>query len=325
MKKLFFTITLTFLLSLSFFTPVLAVDNSGMPALTNPTDKLQIQIPGLDLGEIYCTGSHETKDRQCAVPWLANYIAGIYKYLLGIAAVLATITMMIGGFRWVISTGNPQSITEAKAWINGSIVGLIILFTSWVLLTQVNPDLTRLKSIKVAILAQEDADETLPLDIPSVPSSWTTIPPNDKIIYDANVNKTSRADSVAKIIEVANSECIKNANIKLRISDTSRTVDQQKALYDKNCPDNGGRCLSKCSVPTCCPYMSSSLVCPHNSGLAFDIHPSPQNETTIYALQDCMQEKGFCLLASEFWHYEYPPQSGNCTSKVGNHNLKYFK
>lgn len=156
MKKLFLTIILTILFALSFFSPVLAVDNSDMPTLVNPTDKLQIKIPGMNLGDIQCTGSQQNKDQKCAVPWLANYVAGIYKYLLGIAAVLATITMMIGGFRWVISTGNPQSITEAKAWINGSIVGLIILFTSWILLTQVNPDLTSLKSISIGVLSELD-------------------------------------------------------------------------------------------------------------------------------------------------------------------------
>ncbi len=291
--------------------------------MSNPTDILQVSIPNMNLGKITCTGSQENADQRCDVPWLGNYIAGIYKYLLGIGALLATIMMMFGGFRWVVSAGNPQSISDAKAWIGGSVVGLIILFTSWIILYEVNPDLTKLRPINVSILSEQDVDDTEPVAETSAPSGWITIPGHAKIKYDPGVTKTSQAASVNKLIEVADSECIKNAGIKLRISDTSRTVDQQKALYDQNCPGNGGKCGAKCTVPTCCPYRSG-FTCPHNLGVAYDIHPSPQTKDTVYKLQSCMQASGFCLLSSEFWHFEYPGKSSNC--KGGDsHNLGHYK
>jgi len=58
--------------------------------------------------------------------------------------VLAVIFMMIGGFRWIVSAGGGQ-IAEAKKMITNAIIGLLIAFSSFVILQTINPALTRLQ------------------------------------------------------------------------------------------------------------------------------------------------------------------------------------
>lgn len=84
--------------------------------------------------------------------WIAEYIAGVYKYGVAVAGILATITMMIGGVMWILSAGNPGLASDAKAWINSSALGLVLVLTSYMILYQVNPMLVRPVTIKTALI-----------------------------------------------------------------------------------------------------------------------------------------------------------------------------
>jgi len=124
------------------------------PKFTIP--ELQIKIPG-------CVANSETGGFECEVPWLGEYIVAIYNYSLSIAGILATIILMAGGVLWLVSGGDASRITQAKELILGSITGLIILASSYVLLIQVNPDLVKFKSIKLNPITKEslpDVDVT---------------------------------------------------------------------------------------------------------------------------------------------------------------------
>lgn len=128
----------------------------GMPQIKNPFDSLQIKIPGLNkFSEAReCAG----EDDKLCVPWIAEYIAGVYKYAIGIIGILATVVMMIGGVIWITAGGNASSIGEAKAWIGASLTGLVIALSSYMILYQINPKLVAwgpLKISKVVPLVEE--------------------------------------------------------------------------------------------------------------------------------------------------------------------------
>lgn len=131
----------------------------------NPLGNLQIKIPGLEeLAEKYPVIC-EKKDGSevCKIPWIAVYIYAIYNYLLGIGGILAALALMIGGVIWLISAGNANRVTQAQSWITGSITGLVILLTSYVLLYQINPNLVGMKYLElesVLPLACAGIDET---------------------------------------------------------------------------------------------------------------------------------------------------------------------
>lgn len=108
---------------------------------------LQITIPGM---KKFTTPSPCPDDpTKTCVPWIGEYIAGIYKYAIGIVGILATVVMMMGGIMWIVAGGNATRVGEAKAWIGASLTGLVLALTSYTILYQINPKLTQFKPIKV--------------------------------------------------------------------------------------------------------------------------------------------------------------------------------
>lgn len=120
----------------------------------------KIPIPGMDKIESP-TCTQENGKEMCSISWLNIYIAGIYKYAIGIVAILATIVMMIGGVVWITAAGDSGRINEAKQWITGAVTGLVLAFSSYTILYFVNPDLVKLKPIRVEKIIKVEPEKNL--------------------------------------------------------------------------------------------------------------------------------------------------------------------
>lgn len=148
LKKISLVFAILFItLSLSSSLPVQSSDDLGAstPTIRDPISipSLTVRIPGLVMRDSTCT------ETECTTPWLADYIAGLYHYGLTSIGILAIITMMIGGIIWVTAAGNQERVGDAKKWIGGSIIGVFIAFTSYLILNLVNPALTELSPLKI--------------------------------------------------------------------------------------------------------------------------------------------------------------------------------
>lgn len=66
---------------------------------------------------------------------LGGVLSGVVNALLIFAAAVAVLFLIIGGFRYVVSTGNPDQVESAKKTILYAILGLIIIFVAYVLVT----------------------------------------------------------------------------------------------------------------------------------------------------------------------------------------------
>lgn len=103
----------------------------------------QIPIPGLT-GR---TNVATEVDGKMQSDLLARYIKAIYDYGLAVTGILATIVLMGAGVIWLTSGGNESKITQAKDLIAGSLTGMAILFSAWMILNTVNPELLKLRAI----------------------------------------------------------------------------------------------------------------------------------------------------------------------------------
>jgi hypothetical protein len=138
-KKILKLIITVFVLFFGFFPiSVFAVDFKPI---------LQITIPNIDFSDPYACG---LDDKLLCIPWIAEYIIGVYKYGVGIGGILAAIVLMWGGVLWLTAGGNQSRVGEAQNWIKGSITGLVLLLSSYVLLYQINPDLLNLKPVQIS-------------------------------------------------------------------------------------------------------------------------------------------------------------------------------
>ncbi|QQG52239.1 MAG: hypothetical protein HY931_02745 [Candidatus Falkowbacteria bacterium] len=120
--------------------------------------ELQIDLPGLNLTQPQCTQGGDG-EYTCKVNWLGEYLNWIYNYAIKIAGILAAVMLMAGGLLWLVSGGDAGKVGQAKEIIIGSVTGLIILMSSYVILVQVNPSLVKFPAITLGALSNQEVTE----------------------------------------------------------------------------------------------------------------------------------------------------------------------
>jgi len=112
---------------------------------------LSINIPTL---KPFTTEGMEKPDAEgnVFIPFIGQYAAGVYKYLLLIAGIIAAVRIFAGGFNYITAGGDSQKIEEAKSGIGHAIIGLVLVLGSYLLLYTINPDLVQFKSLKIKVI-----------------------------------------------------------------------------------------------------------------------------------------------------------------------------
>jgi len=79
---------------------------------------------------------------------LVKLIQGLFKWGLRIAGLITFGALILGGFMYLTSGGNKQRTKQARAYMTGAILGLVILLTSVLLLRTINPQLLQLGDLQ---------------------------------------------------------------------------------------------------------------------------------------------------------------------------------
>ena len=165
------TITPPPVLTTSTVEKITATPTKPVATLNNPFDNLNIDIPGL-YQSISCKknadGTYtcpkvdcikgDDNSTTCEVPWIAQYIIAIYNYALIIIGALAAVTIMAGGVIWLISGSNASRMKVAKEMIIGSVSGLVVMFSSYMIISVVNPDILIFKPLKIGYIPEVISD-----------------------------------------------------------------------------------------------------------------------------------------------------------------------
>lgn len=69
-----------------------------------------------------------------------GYVVAIYEFLLSLVGIVAMVMIIIGGFRYMTSTGNASAMADAKDMIFSALLGLGLALLSWLILYTINPD-----------------------------------------------------------------------------------------------------------------------------------------------------------------------------------------
>lgn len=59
--------------------------------------------------------------------------------------------LIFGGILYTISAGNASRQDDAKSWLLGAVMGIFILFGSYLILNTINPELTKLKNLELVV------------------------------------------------------------------------------------------------------------------------------------------------------------------------------
>lgn len=101
-------------------------------------------------------------------PSFAKYI--VY-FSMWAGGVIALFMFVIGGIRYVLSTGNPERMVNAKNQIIGSLLGLLIILSSFIILNTINPQLTNLSMEPLSSIDIQAPPEVKEPEITSIQSS----------------------------------------------------------------------------------------------------------------------------------------------------------
>ncbi|MDF1497602.1 MAG: hypothetical protein P1P90_06160 [Patescibacteria group bacterium] len=115
-------------------------------------------VLGVDIPGVTFPDKLEIKDNMVQIPYLAIYIIGLHKYLIGIGLVTAAIIIIYGGILYIIaSTG--AKVSDAKDKIKDGVMGLAIILASTAILANINPNTTNTGAMKVAVVSAQDTPE----------------------------------------------------------------------------------------------------------------------------------------------------------------------
>ena len=73
---------------------------------------------------------------------LTDLVRYFYEWGIFIGGLAVLISLLIGGFLYLTSVGNPTRMSEAKDRIFSAIIGLVLLLAIYLILNTINPELT---------------------------------------------------------------------------------------------------------------------------------------------------------------------------------------
>jgi D-alanyl-D-alanine dipeptidase len=302
--------------------------------------ELNVDIPGvvftdpiIDESQVNREGKNIAVDSQ--IPWIAQYLHAIFTYSLQIAAVLATLSIIVGGFLYMSSAGSQSRVKKGKEIIFGAITGLVLLMSTYLFLNLINNDLTNFKAITISVVPK------LVLDIPEEEEQNVVdgrAPRDITTVSGSNIYTYSTVQATKPIVQslqkVATS--LLEKGYVLGIASGYRPIQKQIALIELNCENKPGSatCNPKENRPQTCILRHGARSCPHTTGRAIDawgVTDENGDRNQCIMMNDCIADKQacrnnpcqkavidlmianeFCVLDSEPWHFEKPKMSSNC-------------
>jgi len=157
------------ILALFFIVSLFSLSTSFVFANDIQKRGLETKYPIINGIEITATSTIET------------YAVYLFSLAMIIGAILAFAVLIYGGFRYVTSAGNPEAMSDARKWIWGAILGLILLLCSWLIIGIINqeilkPKVPEIKAISGIYLVGKDVVDKSDMKIPYSEDVVNSIP-----------------------------------------------------------------------------------------------------------------------------------------------------
>ncbi len=110
--------------------------------------KLNVPIPGLVFTPV------TEYQGETYVNFLGDYIAGVYKYLIGFATIAAVVMLLIGGLQYAVGGAASEQIAKAKGRIKNAVTGLVLLLSVILIVEIINPELTKIDPLRLRTVAE---------------------------------------------------------------------------------------------------------------------------------------------------------------------------
>lgn len=124
---------------------------NGTPVPTHEPDKEKgfngtqaeyIQYNNIGLDGLKCEQVHTAVGPISTDP--VAFVRSIFTLVLGISGGVALILIIISGYKFLVSAGNPETIKEATGQLTSAIIGLLFIIFSFVILEVIGVDILRI-------------------------------------------------------------------------------------------------------------------------------------------------------------------------------------
>lgn len=322
---------------------------------------LIVDIPGF---EGFSTPTKSSDGSQTSVNFLAEYINAVYGWILGAAALVAVVMMMLGGLQYVLARGKPKYIDKAKTRITNAITGMVLLLAAFNIAFLIDPRLTNLDEIGVENVQGieyfppegEDTNVT-----PNSSLTGATVPITGNYISAGCQEGCAIDADTLTALQTAATAFHSATGKDVVIASATRSLAKQAGLFYSNCLMTGG----VCSPPTC--NASSGVVaksgskwtltgtyanetsgaaivaalsdpanaaygnCPHTSAIALDAWCNDGGSNYRHdpecqgQLAAAMVNAGFCRLSVEAWHFELNSKKVSSACSTAWNSASYLK
>jgi len=120
-----------------------AAESNTIPIPVTYQNELNVQIPGLQFAS-----QIEEKSGKLQIPFIAQYIAAFYNYIIGASIIAAAIMVTYGGFLY-ITGATISSASTGKTIITDAVLGLILVLGASTILSIVSPSTLSLAPLSI--------------------------------------------------------------------------------------------------------------------------------------------------------------------------------
>jgi len=205
---------------------------------------LSLTWPGLNFTKLSSTiFTDASGNRFIQLPWLAEFIKALYNIALGISSIVGVVMIIIEGIKVIMAgTGLGEGDNAAAHYKNIAriLVGLALAWSSYLILYQINPNLTKFGVLQVAyvekidmpddyIVPEQDTNGANITVGDSGDASWAIFPANLTNLKNSS-GKKARPDLIS-----AFTAAVKNFGKTVTINSAGRTGAEQYGLMIKMC------------------------------------------------------------------------------------------
>jgi len=165
--------------------------------------KLQIDIPTIQPFTV--AGIKKDEAGNVELPFVGQYISGLYLWVLSIAGLVCATLIIIGGFIYVTSGGSADTITKAKEQITHALLGLGLLLLSYTILFLINPSLVKFENLKLKIIERYELESLSAADYSSITGS-NKLPKGEILKKSIQASKDAGLDSPCYLAAIIGTE-----------------------------------------------------------------------------------------------------------------------
>lgn len=128
-------------------------ESEVLAMIQKPSPK--IKIPGLSFSDLAISGKLTGDDEgntYLDIPYIGEYVKGMYNYLILIVGVVCVARIMVAGFIYTVPDTSGEAKSSALKMITQAVIGLFLAITSYTLLYLFNPELVEFKNLRVVFV-----------------------------------------------------------------------------------------------------------------------------------------------------------------------------